>query len=193
MNRSLLVPGTILALCPLAMPPPAFSASDDELIVVSERDLSKYWVPTAAPLSNLEISGKDKLQFGCANVGFVIEKNGKAAPHVQVLAYRFNQELPRSEQLLAFIALELGRVIPKYAALPGVVSRNAIYTSMSVPIRSATLSKSLSKEDSDRLDRALEDACRVDDLAGMLANGTTNVELDPLPALEELLQQSKGG
>jgi hypothetical protein len=175
------------------VPLPALSASDDELVVVSERDLSKYWVPIAPRLSNLEISGKDKLQFGCANVGFVIEKNGKAAPHVQVLSYRFNQGLPRSEQLLAFIALELGRVIPKHAALPGVVTRNAVYTSMSVPIRSATLSKSLSKEDSARLDRALEEACRVDDLAAVVSSGATNVELDPLPRLAELLQQPGGG
>ena len=193
MRRSLFVPGAILALCPLAVPLPVLSAPDDELVVVPERDLSKYWVPTTAPPSNLEISGKEKLQFGCANVGFVIEKNGKAAPHVQVLSYRFNQELPRSEQLLAFVALELGRVIPKYAALPGVVSRSAIYTSRSVPIRSATLSKSLGKEDSVRLDRALAEACRMDDLAEALSNGTSNVQLEPLPSLTELLQQPDGG
>jgi hypothetical protein len=172
---------------------PAYSAPDDELIVVSERDLSKYWVLAGSTLSNFEISGTPKLQFGCANIGFVIEASGTLAPPLRVLSYRFNRELPDGAKIASIVAADMGSASPKFAALPGVVSPSAIFTSLSVPIRSTKLSRSLGKEDSDRLDRALVDACRVDDLAGRLSKGPGEaVKLDPLPSLAEFLQQSKG-
>ena len=193
MRRSLLVPAAILAICPVLTAPPAYSASDDELIVVAERDLSKYWVLAGSRLSNFEISGTPKLQFGCANIGFVIEGNGNLAPPLRVLSYRFNRELGNGEKIASIVAADMGSASPKFASLPGVVSPSAIYTSLSVPIRSTKLSKSLKPEDSDRLDRALIEACRVDDLAGRLTKGPSDAEkLDPLPGLAEFLQQSKG-
>jgi hypothetical protein len=182
---------TLLATTWFCVFPSLARADDGTVALVPEADLSKVWRAEKAGIVHLELSGSVRMQYGCANVGFIIEPNGKVSSPLRLLAYRADRTIPAWDKTIQVVSSNLRSLIPTFAPATGDNAPSATYTSISIPFIHAKLAKSLTPEQATHLDRALQLSCRITDLASRLtATDKAPQQLEPLPALQELMPQS---
>lgn len=182
-------PGPIAVLILLALAWDATAGDDGTVAVLSEAQLGSAWVPKESPLEHFEVSGRSMMQYGCVNVGFIIESDGAIEAPARLLAYRGEVPFKPWDKVPTLMANVSLKSMSEYAPAPGATPE-ATYTSLAVPFFHKKLSKSLSDEERSRLASALRRACLIDALAERLTRADKEAEqLDPLPTLDVLLER----
>jgi hypothetical protein len=167
-----------LAIFALLLTIPALGCAGEQLTVLSERDFAKYWRPVGPDVVHFDLEARSiKFHYGCVNLGFIVEKDGSVSAPLRLLSYSFDQPFKSGPSDTTPFA-QFGQMLPKFSPANG--EGQAVYTSRSIPIRNGKFSKTLTPGQSERLDSALRDACRVEDLAARLTTGSKEAELLPL-------------
>jgi hypothetical protein len=192
MPKTLLLLSLLLPLGMLSGIALAVGTSSERIVVRSEQDLPKTW-KVANPQRHadlLTVSGT-QLRYGCINVAYLIESNGKVADNIRLLAYRTDRALPADENPFHSLGDFLKRAISDYTPASEITAPAATYTSRSIPVFGKRTETALSAEQQAALKAALHKSCTIDDLPGRLRDGPKRaLQLGPLPSLEVLLGSS---
>jgi hypothetical protein len=185
--RSLLLPLGMLAGIALAE-----GTRSERIVVRSEQDLPATWkVANPARHADLLTVSGTQLRYGCINVAYLIESNGKVADNMRLLAYRTDRAMPVDEIPFFSLGDFLNRVISDYTPAPEITAPAATYTSRSIPVFGKRTETALSAEQQAALKSVLHKSCVIDDLTGRLRDGPKRpMQLEPLPSLEILLGSS---
>jgi hypothetical protein len=166
-------------------------ATGGRVAIVPEPNLENFWREEKAGIAYLEIGGRFSWRYGCANVGFIIESNGKISTPLRILDYRVDRKLPARDRSIQVMFSSIASAIPTYAPVTRGDNPVATFTSLSVPFVQAKFAKSLTAEQILGLTRALRHSCLITDLATRLTSADkAPQQLDPLPGLEQLLLQA---
>ena len=170
----------------------AAGPGSERIVVRSEQDLPAAWrvANPAKDVDFLTLKGP-RLRYGCINVAFLIEANGKVADSMRLLAYRTDRSQKENENVFDFIRDFVNDTISDYTPAPETTIPVATYTSRSIPVFGKKTEAELTHEQQATLKSALRKACAIDDLPGRLRDGPKQpVQLEALPPLETLLGSS---
>jgi hypothetical protein len=179
----------LLPLCVFAGTALAAGPGSERIVVRSEQDLPTVWrvANLAKDVDLLTLKGP-RLRYGCINVAFLIEADGKVADSMRLLAYRTDSAQKENENVFNFIRDFMKDAISGYTPTPETTAPIATYTSRSIPIFSKKTEAELTPEQQAILKSALRKACAIDDLPSRLRDGPKQaVQLEALPSLEILL------
>ncbi|GAA4796392.1 hypothetical protein [Lysobacter hankyongensis] len=161
----------------------------ERIVVRSEQDLHTAWIVLNPnkDIDLLTLKGT-RLRYGCVNVAYRIESDGRIAEGTRLLAYRADRAHAASENTFDFMGNFVKSALPGYTPAPGTTAPVATYTSRSIPVFGAETESTLSPIQIATLKAALRKACAIDDLPGRLKNGLKHaVRLETLPPMETLL------
>lgn len=167
----------------------AANPGSERIVVRSEQDLPTAWAVTNPDkdIDLLTLKGT-RLRYGCVNVAYLIESDGRIAENTRLLAYRADRTQAASENTFNFMGNFVKSVLPSYTPAPGTTAPVATYTSRSIPVFGPKTESTLSSEQITTLKTALRKACVIPDLPGRLKDGPKQaVQLENLPPLETLL------
>ena len=182
----------LLPLCMFAGIALAAGPGSERIVVRSEQDLPTVWrvANPAKDVDLLTLKGP-RLRYGCINIAFLIEADGKVVDSMRLLAYRTDRAQKENENVFNFIRDFMKDAVSDYTPAPETTALVATYTSRSIPIFSKKTEAELTREQQDILKTALRKACAIDDLPGRLRDGPKQaVQLEALPSLEILLGDS---
>lgn len=168
----------LLALA-VAAPVPA---QDDELVVVDQAELDRYWRADERTARTALLTGEGAPQYGCMAVPFVIEIDGQVQPGRRPLLVRISpaQGGP-GLGVDGLYALMMGS-LPMYESTWDKVPSNAIYSSRAMVFADRRLIERLGAGAWDEAHGKLQRACRLDDLAGWLGRNDDRTVQEALPA-----------
>jgi hypothetical protein len=179
----------LLPLCMLAGLTQAADPGAQRVVVLSEQDLPAAWrvADAGKDLDMLTLQG-GKMRYGCINVGYLIESDGKVAETMRLLSYRADRIVPSRDRTFEWLANVVRKMLPDYVPAREDRAPVATYTSRSIPVLGAETTKALDAEQQTALKSALRKACAIADLHTRLSDGQKKpVQLEPLPPLETLL------
>jgi hypothetical protein len=189
MPRSAIYISLAVSFCMLASLTRAADPNAQRVVVVSEQDLPTRWrlVVAGKDLELLTLQG-GKMRYGCINVGYLIESDGKVAQAARLLSYRADRNVPSRDYTFDLLANLVQKVIPNYAPAREDLAPVATYTSRSIPVLNDKTQQTLNPEQQVALKSALRQACTITDLHARLSDGQKKaVQLEPLPPLEMLI------
>ncbi|MBX3725718.1 MAG: hypothetical protein KF823_07340 [Xanthomonadales bacterium] len=170
----------ILVVAACLVPP--VSAQDDELVVVDQAELDRYWRADERTAQTALLGGEGEPQYGCMAVPFVIETDGQVQPGRRPLLIRISPA--RGGQGLGvdgLYALMMGS-LPMYESTWDRLPGNAIYSTRAMVFADRRLVERLGPEAWDEAHGKLQRACRIDDLAGWLGRNDDRTVQEALPA-----------
>ncbi len=175
---SILRASLLLVALAVAAPLPA---QDDELVVVDQAELDRYWRADERTARTALLSGEGTPQYGCLAVPFVIEIDGQVQPGRRPLLVRISPAQGGPGLAVDGLhALMMGS-LPMYESTWDKLPSNAIYSSRAMVFADRRLIERLGAEAWDEAHGKLLRACRIDDLAGWLGRHDDRTVEQPLP------------
>lgn len=158
------------------------SAQEDELVVVDQAELDRYWRADERTAQTALLSGEGNPQYGCMAVPFVIETDGQVQPGRRPLLVKISpaQGGP-GLGVDGLYALMMGS-LPLYTLTWDRQPSNAIYSARSMVFADRRLVERLGPDAWDEAHGKLQRACRIDDLAGWLDRNDDRTVQEALPA-----------
>lgn len=154
--------------------------ADDELVVVDEAELDRYWRVDGDGGLFVQPPADGPQVYGCVAVPIIIDTNGSVSPRLPPLLSRIGQGPGEAADARYLHQLTLA-AMPYYQSTWNTPPSDAIFTTRTMTIVDPRLVQRLGPEQTDQLVYQLTRACRIDGLAEFLGQQGGRMVDRPLP------------